>query len=219
MNHPSTRLTDRKKPGAAFTLGTIALLAAASLSNAAVLVSITDNDGTPSVGAGDAGLPFTVNVTMTSTLEQTTGLTYFLQDTSFFGIPHFQIIGRDITGSPFSDLTTDNGTVLAAASAVLDPSNNHDLGAGLPNVNSPLGIGTFHVATLTILVLPGTPNGTYMIDLTPNSIAAGPPPNFEEIQVQRFKYTVTTPSIPEPASASLLLVSGALAAARTRFRR
>lgn len=204
----------------ALTGSVAALLLAAGIGQAAVLVSLTDNDGTPNVGFGDAGQPFTISVTLTSTLEQTTGLTYFLRDPSAsIGNAHFQIIGRDTTGSPFSDLTSTNATVTTPASAMLDPDNNHDLGAGLADINSPLGIGSFFVANITFLVLPTTPNGNYMIELTPNSVAAGPGPNFPEIQVQRFSYTVVTPSIPEPATASLLILGGLFFGTRTRFRR
>ena len=197
-----------------------ALFLAAGIGQAAVMVSLTDNDGTPNVGFGDAGQPFTLTVTLTSTLEQTTGLTYFLQElTGSSGNAHFQIIGRNITGSPFSDLTTSDGVALAPTSAMLDPSNDHDLGAGLANLNAPLGIGSFFVANITLLVLPTTPNGNYMIQLTPNSVAAGPGPTFNEIPVVQFPYTVVTPSIPEPATASLMILGGLFFGARTRFRK
>ena len=197
-----------------------ALFLAAGIGQAAVMVSLTDNDGTPNVGFGDAGQSFSLTVTLTSTLEQTTGLTYFLQElTGSAGNAHFQIIGRNITGSPFSDLTTSDGVVTTPASARLDPGNDHDLGAGLANLNAPLGIGSFFVANLTLLVLPTTPNGNYTIELTPNTVASGPSPIFPEFQVQRFSYTVVTPSVPEPATASLAILGGLFFAARTRCRK
>ena len=220
MNYPHTGLAAGIKRKLRSTGSTIALLLAAGIGHAAVIVSLTDNDGVPNVGSGDAGQPFAINVTLTSTLEQTTGLTYFLRDPSAsIGNAHFQIIGRDITGSPYSDVTSTNSAVLAPASAVLDPDNNSDLGAGLADINAPLGIGSFFVAKITLLVLPTTPNGNYMIELTPNSVASGPSPNFPEIQVQRFSYTVVTPSVPEPATASLLILGGLFFGARTRVRK
>lgn len=220
MNNRNTGLAAGVKRKLASTGSAIALLLTAAISHAAVVVSLTDNDGVPNVGSGDAGQPFTIIVTLSSTLEQTTGLTYFLQDPSAsIGNAHFQIIGRNVAGSPFSDLTTSDGVVTGAASAMLDPSNNHDLGAGLADINSPLGIGSFFVANITLLVLPTTPNGNYTIELTPNSVAAGPGPNFPEIQIQRFSYTVVTPSVPEPAAASLLILGGLFLGTRTRFRK
>ena len=220
MNYPHTGLAAGIKRKLRSTGSALALLLAAGIGHAAVIVSLTDNDGVPNVGSGDAGQPFSINVTLTSTLEQTTGLTYFLRDPSAsIGNAHFQIIGRDITGSPYSDVTSTNSAVLAAASAVLDPDNNSDLGAGLADISAPLGIGSFFVAKITLLVLPTTPNGNYMIELTPNSVAAGPGPNFSEIQVQRFSYTVVTPSVPEPATASLLILGGLFFGTRARFRK
>ena len=220
MNNRLTDIAAGIKRKLTLTGSAIALLLTAGIGHAAVMVSLTDNDGTPNVGSGDAGQPFSINVRLTSTLEQTTGLTYFLRDPSAsIGNAHFQIIGRDVTGSPFSDLTTNNPTVLTPASAMLDPDNNHDLGAGLADINTPLGIGSFFVANITLLVLPTTPNGNYMIELTPNSIAAGAGPDFVEIPVTRFSYTVVTPSVPEPAAAGLLILGGLFFGARTRFRK
>lgn len=220
MNYPHTGLIASIQRKLRSTGSTIALLLAAGFGHAAVIVSLTDNDGVPNVGSGDAGQPFSISVTLTSTLEQTTGLTYFLRDPSAsIGNAHFQIVGRDITGSPYSDVTSTNSAVLAPASAVLDPDNNSDLGAGLADINTPLGPGTYFVANITLLVLPTTPNGNYTIELTPNSVAAGPGPNFTEIPVTRFSYTVVTPSVPEPATASLLILGGLFFGTRTHFRK
>lgn len=168
------------------------------------------------MGFGTVGSNFTLTVTLTSTAELTTGLTYFLQDpTAPPSAPRFQIVARDTTGSTYSFLTTDNATVLATPGSLLNPSNDFDLGGGVANVNAPNGPGTYFVANLTFTVLPGTPQGTYSIQFTPNSTASGPGPNFDEIPVTRFDYTVVT-DVPEPTSASLLLFAALLCGAGRR---
>ena len=220
MNNRLTHIAAGIKRKLILTSSAAALLLTAGIGHAAVLISLTDNDGSPSVGSGDAGQPFSINVRLQSTLEQTTGLTYFLQDLSAgIGNAHFQIIGRNVTGSPYSDVTTNDVIVTTAPSALLDPSNDNDLGAGLANINVPLGIGSYFVATITLLVLPTTPNGNYMISLTSNSLASGPGPNFDEITITPFSYTVVTPSVPEPAAASLLVLGGLFFGTRTRLRK
>ncbi len=220
MNNTNTYQAGHTKRILTLTGSIAALLLAAGIGHSAVMVTLTDNDGTPSVGSGDAGQPFSINVTLISGGDQTTGLTYFLTDpTASIGNEHFRLIGRDITGSPFSDLITTNGVALGAASATLDPDNNHDLGGSLADINVPLGAGTFHIANLMLLVLPTTPNGIYTIELTPNTVAAGAGPGFPDTQVQRFSYTVSTPSVPEPATAGLLMLGGLCFGTRTRFRK
>ena len=220
MNNRNLRFTTATKGKLASLGSCLALLLTAGIAQSAVMVSLTDTNGTPNVGSGDAGQPFSINVTLVSTLEQTTGLTYFLSDPSASsGNAHFQIIGRDITGSPYTDLTTQNATVFVPANAVLDPANDNDLGAGLANINIPLGIGSFFVAKITLLVLPLTPNGNYTIELTPNTVAAGAGPDFTEIPVARFSYTVSTPSVPEPATASLLVLGGLFFGSSRHFRK
>ena len=222
MNNRHTLSTGLKRK-LTLTGSMAALLLAANFGQAAVMVTLTDTVGTPNSGTGVVGQPFSINVRLISDLEQTTGLTYSLQElTGSAGNAHFQIIGRDVTGSPFSDLTSSDVAVLDPGSAVLDPSNGSDLGGGLVNLNAPLGPGNYFVASISLLVLPTTLPGNYLIELTPNSVAAGPnggPNPFPEIQVQRFSYTVAAVNVPEPATAGLLILGGLFFGARTRFRK
>lgn len=192
-----------------------ALLLAAGTGEAAVLVSLTDDDGTPNVGSGDAGQSFSINVKLQSTLEQVTGLTYFLREPGATPANfHFQITGRDITGSLFTERTSSDASVATSPASRLDSDNDLDLGAGIFDLNAPLGIGTYFVAKITLFVLPTTPNGNYLIELTPNTVASGPGPGFPEFSVQRFSYTVSTPSVPEPATGGLVILGGLLGAGR-----
>ena len=214
MNNRHTGLTAGIKRNLTLTSSILALLLAAVTGQAAVILSITDNDGTPNVGFGDAGQPFSVVVTMTST-ELTTGLTYFLMDPGAgVGNVHFQLIGRVTTGTPFSDLNSSNAAVLA--NGMLDPRTETDLGGTLPDVFTPLGAGSHFIANLTFMVLPTTPNGTYSIGFTPDSAAFGPLPDVNTITITPFSYTVVTPSIPEPVASSLLILGGLFVGARAR---
>ena len=78
------------------------------------------------------------------------------------------ITGRSFTGSPFDDTTsgTPDATVLAAASALLDPANNDNLGrstiglVGIAPANNVLAVN------LTLTASAGTPLGTYTIGPT-----------------------------------------------------
>lgn len=211
---PSLCPSSRRLTLLAAIVGTFGVSAASS--SAAVILSLTDQDGAPNMGFGSVGSTFTLTVTLTSTAELTTGLTYFLQDpTATPAAPRFQIVARDTTGSTYSFLTTDDATVLATPGSLLNPSNDFDLGGGVANLNAPNGPGSYFVANLTFAVLPGTPQGTYSIQFTPRSVASGPGPDFQEFPVTRFDYTVVT-DVPEPTSASLLLFAAVFGGARRR---
>ncbi len=75
----------------------------------------------------------------------------------------FSITGRSFVGSPFTDTTsgTPDATVLAAASALLDPANNDNLGrttvglVGIPPAANVLAVN------LTLTASGATPFGTY----------------------------------------------------------
>jgi hypothetical protein len=152
-----------------FWLAGLVLAAAPCVSRAAVTLIFDDGDLLPGNSLPIApGSSFQVSVYLNSTQEETTGLNYFLSAPGA-GSNHFQITGRDITGSLYSDLTNpDNSTttgVLTPARARLDPQNNDDLGGGLQTaqINNPPGVGKFLVAKYTIQVLPGTGIGNYSI--------------------------------------------------------
>jgi hypothetical protein len=212
MNHK----TFSRKAKLTLGAGIIAFALSFDASHAAITLSLTDNDGNPTVAQVEQGSPFTVKVTLTSTAELTTGLSYFLEENSA-GNPHLKIIARDITGSLYSELTSSNGAVLGATASLLNPRNDFDLGAGIEDLNSPLGAGSYFVANITLLVLPTTPVGTYTLAFSTNSVAAGAGPNFAEIPVSTLQYSVVA-QVPEPASALLLAAGGFLFTARSRRR-
>jgi hypothetical protein len=66
MNNRLTDIAAGIKRKLTLTGSAIALLLTAGIGHAAVLVSLTDNDGTPTVGFGDAGQPFTITVRLQS---------------------------------------------------------------------------------------------------------------------------------------------------------
>lgn len=203
MKHPHRRHRAKLTVGA----GLLALAVSIGVSHATIILSLTDTDGSPNSTIVAQGSSFTVTVKLTSTSEQTTGLSYFLEENGA-GNPHLQITGRNIAGSFYPELTTSNGQVLSFPGSLLNPRNDYDLGGGITDLNSPVGAGTFFVADITLLVLPSTPLGTYILAFSPNSVAAGPGPDFAEIAVNTFSYNVVA-QVPEPGSA-LFLGAGSL---------
>ena len=191
----------------------------AALAPAAVSLSITDGVGTPTAGNANRGGTFSFALNLVSTSEQTTGLGYFLETTGA-GNGLFSIVDRNIAGSTYSDAVAPDATVEAAASALLDPRNNTNLGATLANVNSPNGAGTFLVANYTISVSPTAPLGTYTIQTfsAAGDQYAGGPPNFTNgTFASGGTYSVTV--VPEPATAGALAAAGLVGALARRRRR
>ena len=186
----------------------IALLAAASAQGAVSLI-LSDNVGAPNSTTIAPGESFSVTLTLTSTAEATTGISYLL---AAFGPGSglFQVTARDVTGSAFGDLVTSDGIAFSAANAVLDPTNDNDLG-GLADPAS-TGIGTYLVATLTIQSLPGITPGNYVISTSDALILDDA---FDSITVSQPTYEVVV--VPEPSAAAALSLG--LAALVIRRRR
>ena len=93
------------------------------------------------------------------------GTGFRLTQISPLGSGFISITGRSFAGSPFTDSSsgTADGTVLAPASALLDPDNNDNLGrttinlVGIPPANNVLAVN------LTLTASAATPLGTYTI--------------------------------------------------------
>lgn len=110
-------------------------------SNAAVLLTFDNGTPSPSSITTNAGDSFSFDVILTSTAEETLGLTYFLSESTVGnpgnpGSGMFVITGRSVAGTPFSDLQTTNITFLQPANASLDPQNEKDAG-GLERTSPP----------------------------------------------------------------------------------
>ncbi len=178
-------------------------------SRAAVFATFNDGSGDPTSVTINPGDEFTFSLFLSSTVEPLYGLTYFLT-ASTSGL--FRITGRDITGSPFSDLTNSNAVALAPTNNLLnDILNNKDLGATVPILAVPSG--THFVASLTLDSDASIPLGVYTISLRSDSV--GVDDVFDEYPISAT-YTVTV--IPEPGVGMLLGVAG-LAGVLLRRRR
>jgi hypothetical protein len=206
------------------TLGAmVALFAAAPPARAAVSLALSDGDSTPTSRTVIPGSTFTITASLISTSEPVTGVDYYLQ-TSGAASGKLAIFDRNVGTSPFSDLikadTGDNGAnpgVEDASVRLLSPRNGLDLGASIANVSSPLGAGTYALASYTINV-PGTlVPGTYTISTTsdPGTGWVGGAPLFNEASFSQqgtFTITVNAPTtpVPEPAMGGLVAAAGLL---------
>lgn len=164
------------------------------------------------------GSAFSFGVYLTSTAEQTVGLSYFLAESTVGnpanpGSGMFTITGRGVSGSPYSELQTGNTAFLSAANAVLDPRNNNDAGGIEPSLEAQ-SAGTYFVANFTIQSSALTAVGTYEITFADAVYIdeVFEPHSFNTLGT----YTVTV--VPEPGSFALVSVAGVLVLGR-RVRR
>jgi hypothetical protein len=212
-----------KKYLLAAVITVICSFAAASSSRAQTALFIyNDNNGTPNAGTYTAGSSFSFSISLAFTpggsISNLNGLSYWFQQTTPAGSPfNFAITLRDVTGSPFTDLQTGSLTY----PQTLSPSNAKDLGALLPSGNSPLGAGTYLVATLTISIDSGAAPGNYTIS---NVFSGGKTSVITDSAGHTFAipeadYFITVVAVPEPATwtAGGLVVAALLFTQRRRI--
>ena len=121
------------------------------------------------------------------------------------GLPDVRFVGRAARAA--TNANCCGGTVVITAGNALSATGEEVTGS----VTSEGDIT--HRATDSLDFL--APPGVYNIEATPNGVAAGPEPDFTEISVISFQDPVNTP-VPEPATATLLMISGLIFSARVR---
>ncbi len=190
-------------------LSVIAISANSALS--AVSITFDDGLGDPTSVTISPGDSFSFSLKLTSTSELVTGISYFFQSSDPSG--KFSIAARDISGSPYTFLFIANSTIFSGSNATLDPINNNDLGAGVDDVFSPTGVGTFLIANYTISSNATIAPGNYTLSLIGTDVADQ---DGEPVLHSTNTYNITV--IPEPGVGMLLGVAG-LAGVVLRRRR
>lgn len=171
-------------------------LLAMPAAQAAVTLDLSDTAGNTNSVTITPGASFLVTLSFTSTAESTSGIQYFLEALGAAS-GQFKIIARDVAISAFSDLITGDDIALAAPNALLDTTNDNNLG-GLTASGSN-GMGTFTIATFTIQSDATISSGNYMIG---TNSALFLDENVNEISASQSTYQISV--IPEPSSCLLL---------------
>jgi hypothetical protein len=199
------------KPNSLITAGAIlaAGLLLAARADAATSFTLSDGVGDPASVSIWPGQSFTFSLAVTST-DSLIGVNYNLSAAPAAS-GQLRITGRDITGSPFSDLITSNTIALSPAAALLDPVNDDNLGALVADVFTPVAPGTSFIANYTLKNVSGLPEGDYLIS-TLNGVATDD--GFNDVPVAGATYTLHM--LPEPGTAAFGLACFGMIAARRR---
>lgn len=221
------------------------LASAAPSAFAAVTLAMTDGDATPTSTTVAPGQSFQFTLNLVSTSEQSTGLDYYLQDTSYTTQrgPIFRLLDRNTAAATYTDLlhqdTGDNNTMGDITTAgvedsnwsLLQPRNGFDsttfldLGASLSNILQPKGAGTWQVAVYTLSVSASTAPGSYVLQTFSNpgqgyagafNSTTGTTPSFDFNGHGTFTVNVV---VPEPSGCAVLLAGAALGSRARRHRR
>ncbi|MDB5324255.1 MAG: hypothetical protein JWN40_5886 [Phycisphaerales bacterium] len=197
-------------------------LAAIPAAGARASVTLIFDDGLGLPGKTDVGIApgssFTVSVYLNSTIEQTTGLSYYLSAPGA-GAGHFRITNRGLTNAAYTVPTPDNIAVLNSANSLLNPQNLVDLGGGLTQAQSTAGFfygtGPWLSAIYTIQVLPGTFAGDYLIKTVSDANTGWtgsqndmPIPFSDHAFANQGTTAYTVTVTPEPGSLALLALGG-----------
>lgn len=208
------------------------LLLMAGLVHANAVLSFDDHGQgglTASSGSYAAGSSFTFDITLlvsnsgTDPVPNLTALSYWFE-TSAVNNSYFTITSRNLSGSQLND--PQSGSF---PQAIVKGGNNNDLGATtFPDQNNNPVIlpsnASYFVATLTIQIAPNTPAGTYVISTTninsntdhSKDSTAGDSSSVRH-DIAATSYTITV--VPEPATLSLLGLSGLGSLGMTMLRR
>jgi len=196
------------------TIGCLLLMA--GLVRADAVLSFNDNnagDLGPSAGTYTPGSSFSFDITLTvansgtDPVPNVNSLSYWFE-TSAANNSFFTITNRNLTGSSLSDpQATPN-----YPEAIVAGGNASDLGATTPANTTLATNASYFVATLTLQIAPNTPAGTYTISTTTFASNGGPKTStagdntFTRHDIAATTYTITV--VPEPATLSLLALSG-----------
>ncbi len=197
------------------TIGCLLLMA--GLVHANAVLSFNDNnsgDLGPSAGTYTPGSSFTFDITLSVANSGTdpvanpiNSISYWFE-TSALNNGYFSITNRNLTGSSFSDPQST-----AFPQSIVAGGNANDLGATTPTNTSVATDNSYFIATITLAIAPNTPAGTYTISTT--NINSNPDhsktstvgdTNFTRHNIAAATYTITV--VPEPATLSLLALSG-----------
>ena len=231
----NTKLNSSRSSVRLAVSGVVAALGCAAVpAQAAVNLSLFENATTPHSVNVTPGGTFSVTLNLVSTAEQLTGVDYYF-NISGAASGKFRLAGRDITGSPFSDLlkvnTGDNGSnggVLDSNFSLLTPLNSLDLGAAIGNVSSALPPNTganpasYLLAKYTFALASDIPVGTYTLStyyFAGSGVATQAPLFIEQAFSQQASFSViVTPvvSAPEPTGAMAMLGLGGMVLRRRR---
>ena len=195
--------------------------AISSSSGQSALFIYNDGSGTPNQGTYAAGSSFSFSISLAFTpggnVSNLEGLSYWFQQTTPSTSPfNFAITLRDVTGSPFTDLQSN-----LTYPQNLNPSNPQDLGALLATGQSPLGAGTYFVATITISIDPSAATGEYVIS---NTFSGGKTSVITDSSghtapIPESDYIIDVVAVPEPATwlGSALALTALLLTQRRRI--
>ena len=150
------------------------------------------------------GASFSLDLRITTDFISS-GITYFLQ-VSPNGSGFFRITGRNTVGSPYPSRSFSDAEVTSPMGGLLDPVNDFDLGA-INEGSETDPAGNYFISTLTILVNPGTPNGSYSIFLDNRSIVTDRTGG--GFQDRPITALATVNVVPEPSTVGLAVVGGA----------